>query len=88
MAALQCSPFGTSATKCNVAWRSSTPPHPSPGPFSGLLAYGIQHMDGVAGLPGWKWIFILEGLLPVAGSFCVWFLLPDDPETARFPHEG
>ncbi|KAJ9607705.1 hypothetical protein H2200_007783 [Cladophialophora chaetospira] len=54
------------------------------GAFSGLLAYGIQHMDGVAGLAGWKWIFILEGLIPVAGSFCVWFLLPDNPETARF----
>jgi MFS family permease len=54
------------------------------GAFSGLLAYGIQHMDGVAGLAGWKWIFILEGLVPVAGSFLVWFLLPDNPETARF----
>jgi hypothetical protein len=41
-------------------------------------------MDGVAGLAGWKWIFILEGLIPVAGSFVVWFLLPDNPETARF----
>ncbi|OCT51552.1 putative transporter [Cladophialophora carrionii] len=54
------------------------------GAFSGLLAYGIQHMDGIAGLAGWKWIFIIEGLLPVAGSFFVWFLLPDSPETARF----
>src|SRR6201996_8937644 len=41
-------------------------------------------MDGVAGLAGWKWIFILEGLVPVAGSFFIWFLLPDNPETARF----
>ncbi|KAL6248610.1 hypothetical protein RBB50_004865 [Rhinocladiella similis] len=54
------------------------------GAFSGLLAYGIQHMDGISGLAGWKWIFILEGLAPVALSFVVWFLLPDNPETARF----
>ncbi|OAP60835.1 hypothetical protein AYL99_05837 [Fonsecaea erecta] len=54
------------------------------GAFSGLLAYGIQHMDGVAGLAGWKWIFILEGLIPVAGSLFVWFVLPDNPETAKF----
>ncbi|KAK7906260.1 hypothetical protein LTR67_000986 [Exophiala xenobiotica] len=54
------------------------------GAFSGLLAYGIQHMDGISGVPGWKWIFILEGLAPVALSFVVWFLLPDNPETAKF----
>lgn len=31
------------------------------GAFSGLLAYGIQFMHGVAGHSGWRWIFILEG---------------------------
>lgn len=25
------------------------------GAFSGLLAYAIQKMDGVAGLQGWRW---------------------------------
>jgi len=54
------------------------------GAFSGLLAYAIEKMDGVSGLPGWKWIFILEGLLPVICSFPIWFILPDSPETARF----
>lgn len=29
------------------------------GAFSGLLAFGIAHMDGVGGLEGWRWIFIL-----------------------------
>jgi hypothetical protein len=32
------------------------------GAFGGLLAYGIMRMDGIAGLGGWAWIFILEGL--------------------------
>jgi len=54
------------------------------GAFSGLLAYAIEHMTGVAGLDGWKWIFILEGLIPVALSFVLYFLLPDRPETASF----
>jgi hypothetical protein len=36
------------------------------GAFSGLLAYAIVKMDGVGGLEGWRWIFILEGLLTVA----------------------
>ncbi|KIW54648.1 hypothetical protein PV05_06996 [Exophiala xenobiotica] len=54
------------------------------GAFSGLLAYAIEKMDGISGLAGWKWIFILEGLAPVAVSFTLYFLLPDKPETAKF----
>lgn len=30
------------------------------GAFSGLIAYGIHHMDGAGGLASWRWIFILE----------------------------
>lgn len=26
------------------------------GAFSGILAYGIQHMDGIGGLEGWRWM--------------------------------
>lgn len=33
------------------------------GAFGGLLARAIVEMRGVAGLSGWQWIFILEGLL-------------------------
>jgi hypothetical protein len=29
------------------------------GAFSGLLAAGIENMDGIGGKPGWAWIFIL-----------------------------
>jgi MFS family permease len=54
------------------------------GAFSGLLAYAIEKMDGISGLAGWKWIFILEGLAPIAVSFTLYFLLPDKPETAKF----
>ena len=31
------------------------------GAFSGLLAYGIQKLDGRSGLAGWQWIFLIEG---------------------------
>jgi len=54
------------------------------GAFSGLLAFGIEKMNGVKGLGGWQWIFILEGLIPVAISSVIWKLLPDSPETAHF----
>jgi MFS family permease len=33
------------------------------GAFGGLLARGITEMNGLGGLDGWAWIFILEGLL-------------------------
>lgn len=40
------------------------------GAFGGLLARGIIEMNGVAGLHGWQWIFILEGILTfVIGTF-------------------
>ncbi|CAH0057085.1 unnamed protein product [Clonostachys solani] len=54
------------------------------GAFSGLLAFGIAKMDGVGGLEGWRWIFILEGIVTVLVAFASFFLLYDFPETASF----
>ncbi|KAK2486172.1 hypothetical protein H9L39_00099 [Fusarium oxysporum f. sp. albedinis] len=54
------------------------------GAFSGLLANGIQRMEGVAGLRGWRWIFILEGIATVLVAVWLYFVLPDGPETAKF----
>jgi len=31
------------------------------GAFGGLLAFAIGHLQGKAGMNGWRWIFILEG---------------------------
>ncbi|KAJ5989192.1 Major facilitator superfamily domain general substrate transporter [Penicillium waksmanii] len=54
------------------------------GAFSGLLAYGIAKMDGVGGYAGWRWIFILEGLLTVVVALFAPFAIHDSPETATF----
>jgi hypothetical protein len=54
------------------------------GAFSGLLAYGIEKLDGRAGLDGWQWIFLIEGLIPVVLALFIWKVLPDSPETAKF----
>lgn len=54
------------------------------GAFGGLLGYGIGHMDGVAGLHGWRWIFILEGIPTFVLGIASWFVLADGPETAWF----
>jgi MFS family permease len=54
------------------------------GAFSGLLAYAIAHMDGIAGYGGWRWIFILEGLFTILVASAGYWLVPDWPETAKF----
>ena len=54
------------------------------GAFSGLLAFGIAKMDGVGGYEGWRWIFILEGLLTVIVAVVAFFTIYDFPETASF----
>ncbi|KAK0935149.1 hypothetical protein LTR29_013249 [Friedmanniomyces endolithicus] len=54
------------------------------GSFSGLLAYAIAHMDGVAGYAGWRWIFILEGLVTAIVAIAAKWFIVDWPETATF----
>ncbi|KAH6908798.1 major facilitator superfamily domain-containing protein [Coprinopsis sp. MPI-PUGE-AT-0042] len=54
------------------------------GAFGGLLARGITEMRGVGGLPGWSWIFILEGLITVVVAIAAKWVIHDNPETARF----
>lgn len=41
-------------------------------------------MNGVGGLEGWRWIFILEGLATVVVAVASFFLLFDFPDTASF----
>lgn len=50
------------------------------GAFSGLLAYAIAKMDGDAGLEGWRWIFILEGIFTVVVGLLLPWLLVDTPD--------
>ena len=54
------------------------------GAFSGILAFGIAKMDGVGGYEGWRWIFILEGILTVLVAIVAFFTIYDFPETAAF----
>ncbi|KAI0761386.1 MFS general substrate transporter [Trametes elegans] len=54
------------------------------GAFSGLLAFGISFMSGTAGLLGWSWIFIIEGLITIVVSIVAFFVFVDFPDTATF----
>ena len=54
------------------------------GAFGGILAYGIAFMDGVGGLGGWRWIFILEGILTFVVGCLAYFFIVNYPDTAKF----
>ena len=49
-----------------------------------IFAYGILQMNGVAGLAGWQWLFLLEGLPAIALGAATMVLLPDSPAQARW----
>ncbi|KAF2713287.1 bodown198 [Pleomassaria siparia CBS 279.74] len=62
------------------------------GSFGGLLAAAITQICPdkkggsrcYSGYEGWRWIFIIEGLITVfVGLFC-WWMVNDFPDTARF----
>ncbi|KAJ6436151.1 ATP-dependent DNA helicase PIF1 [Purpureocillium lavendulum] len=50
--------------------------------FAGLIAAGIYHgLDDVAGVAGWRWLFILQGAVTFVVAVVGFFLLPDFPRT-------
>ncbi len=48
-------------------------------PLSGLLL----HLNWF-GWPGWRWIFILQGVLPIVAGIVTLFVLPNRPENAKW----
>ncbi|TCD70815.1 hypothetical protein EIP91_001505 [Steccherinum ochraceum] len=54
------------------------------GAFGGLLASAILKMDGVGGLAGWRWIFILEGIATVLIALTASIFMPADLASAKF----
>jgi MFS transporter, ACS family, tartrate transporter len=50
------------------------------GPISGALLL----LDGVAGLAGWQWLFVVEGLPAVVLGVVVLRTLPEEPSQARW----
>ncbi|KAK8035135.1 hypothetical protein PG993_010130 [Apiospora rasikravindrae] len=57
------------------------------GAFGGLLAWAMLGMDGVRGLAGWRWLYIIEGIITVVWAFLCVYLVPQDYETAYFLNE-
>lgn len=49
-------------------------------PISGALL----SLDGVGGLQGWQWLFIVEAIPALVLAVIVWLRLPNGPQEARF----
>ncbi|KAL5417683.1 hypothetical protein PMIN06_009502 [Paraphaeosphaeria minitans] len=53
--------------------------------FAGLIAAGIFHgLDDVAGISGWRWLFILQGAVTFVIAVVGFFLLPDFPHNTKW----
>ncbi|WP_144158219.1 MFS transporter [Paraburkholderia sp. BCC1885] len=48
------------------------------------LGGAFMQMDGFAGLHGWQWLFLLEGLPTIFVGVVLWFALPERPTNARW----
>ncbi|EXJ86020.1 hypothetical protein A1O1_06389 [Capronia coronata CBS 617.96] len=52
--------------------------------FSGFLQAGIYNsLDGHAGLAGWRWLFVINGVISFPVAALAYFCLPDTPGTAK-----
>ncbi|RVX74984.1 hypothetical protein B0A52_01261 [Exophiala mesophila] len=54
------------------------------GAFGGLFAYALAKMDGLGGYEGWRWIFIMEGILTVIIGLLAFVWVPNWPEKVRW----
>ncbi|KAK5115813.1 hypothetical protein LTR85_009407 [Meristemomyces frigidus] len=54
------------------------------GGFGGLFAYALLKLDGVHGIAGWRWLFIVEGCLSVGIAAILWACMPDSYQSAKF----
>ncbi|CAH0025801.1 unnamed protein product [Clonostachys rhizophaga] len=54
------------------------------GALSGLLAGAITgNMEGVQGIRGWRWLYLIEGCCTIAFAICLKFSLLDFPESSK-----
>lgn len=52
--------------------------------FGALISGPLLDLDGVFGLAGWQWVFLVTGMLPMIGTIIVLRNLCDSPDKATF----
>src|SRR6201995_890253 len=48
------------------------------------ISTALLYLDGILGLRGWQWLFLIEGLPPVALGVVTWFYLTERPAEATW----
>ncbi|OAX77303.1 hypothetical protein ACJ72_08401, partial [Emergomyces africanus] len=55
--------------------------------FGGFIQTGIHRsLNGARGMSGWRWLFIVDGLITVPIALYGIFLFPDTPATTKAPY--
>ncbi|KAF7188899.1 putative transporter [Pseudocercospora fuligena] len=52
--------------------------------FAGLIALGFFKMGGIAGLEGWRWMFLIQGVVTFVVAIGSVFTLPNEPLETRW----
>ncbi|KAI1840158.1 hypothetical protein JX265_009371 [Neoarthrinium moseri] len=56
--------------------------------FGGLLGAGVLgNLSGAHGISGWRWLFIIEGVITIGVAIVSAFVLPDYPATTKWLSE-
>lgn len=74
---------GTLDMSCSSVWLFFYTASAFSGALSGFLAFGIARMNGLRGIAGWRWIFLVEGAFTVFVGFLMLFLIIDCPEETK-----
>ncbi|MDA3630636.1 MFS transporter [Saccharopolyspora sp. WRP15-2] len=56
--------------------------------FGSVGTGALLNLDGLVGLHGWQWIFIVTGGVAIAYGFVIWNFLPDRPADAAWLSAG
>ncbi|KAF2796504.1 pantothenate transporter-like protein [Melanomma pulvis-pyrius CBS 109.77] len=55
--------------------------------IGGFIQTGINSsMDGLHGLSGWRWLFIIDGIITLPVAIYGFFLFPDTPRNTKAPY--
>ncbi|CCC13802.1 hypothetical protein SMACR_12615 [Sordaria macrospora] len=55
--------------------------------IGGFVQSGIHgSMDGLRGMEGWRWLFIIDGIITLPVAIYGFLLFPDTPKTTRAPY--
>ena len=60
---------------------------PGANALTAVVSGALLQMDGIFGLRGWQWLFILEAIPAILLAFCVFVLMTDRPAKANWLSE-